>query len=136
VDVVRAGGDAVERQADDQVDGRVDGRVDGHGGEAATTTPESPDRSTSSTASAASAASTAAAAVVTGDGSGPVPVTATADAAEAPSVGRWYPRTALLVYAAFRVGTLVVVAVSNLFTHKSMLHDLEVWDGKWFLLAI
>jgi hypothetical protein len=55
---------------------------------------------------------------------------------DAAPVGRWYPRTALLVYAAFRVGTLVVVAVSNLFTHKSMLHDLEVWDGKWFLLAV
>jgi hypothetical protein len=58
------------------------------------------------------------------------------DQVDAAGAGRWYPTRALLVYAAIRVATVAVVAVSNLFTHRSMLHDLEVWDGKWFLRAV
>jgi hypothetical protein len=50
--------------------------------------------------------------------------------------GRWIPRTALLVYAVARVATLAFVAVSNLFTHKSLSHDLDIWDGTWFLQAV
>jgi len=80
-----------------------------------------------------SAADGAAVSAAGPDPTAPPTVEAAPDAAPA---GRWYPRTALIVYAAIRVGTLVVVAVSNLFTHRSILHDLETWDGKWFLLAI
>lgn len=59
---------------------------------------------------------------------------------DAPVVGvgprHWVPTTALLVYAAIRLGTLAAVAVTDLFTHKGLLHNLEAWDGKWFLLAV
>ena len=49
---------------------------------------------------------------------------------------RWFPRTALLVYAGIRVATVAVVALADLFTHKSLLYDLDIWDGAWFLRAV
>ncbi len=49
---------------------------------------------------------------------------------------RWIPRTALLVYAGIRVATVALVAVANLFTHNSLLYDLDIWDGAWFLQAV
>ena len=49
---------------------------------------------------------------------------------------RWFPRTALLVYAGIRVATVAVVALAALFTHKSLLYDLDIWDGAWFLRAV
>jgi len=52
------------------------------------------------------------------------------------SSGRWFPRTALLVYAGIRVVTVALVAVANLFTHNSLLYDLDIWDGAWFLRAV
>jgi hypothetical protein len=64
------------------------------------------------------------------------PADAAPDQAGAAGAARWYPQRALLVYAAIRVATVAVVAVSTLFSHRSMLHDLEVWDGKWFLRAV
>ena len=50
-------------------------------------------------------------------------------------VGRWIPLTALYVYVACRVITVVSVAVANRFTHNSLLYDLTIWDGEWFLRA-
>ena len=50
--------------------------------------------------------------------------------------GRWFPRTALLVYLACRVASVVFVAVANLFTHNSLLYDLDIWDGEWFLRVV
>ena len=47
--------------------------------------------------------------------------------------GRWVPWTALAVYAAFRVATVVAVAVADLSTHNSLLSELDIWDGAWFL---
>jgi len=63
------------------------------------------------------------------DVSRPAPVTV-------PTRRRWFPRTALVVYAAIRVVTVALVAVANLFTHNSLLHDLDIWDGAWFLRAV
>jgi hypothetical protein len=48
----------------------------------------------------------------------------------------WFPRTALVVYLVIRVVTVVFVAVANLFTHNSILYDLDIWDGDWFLRAV
>ena len=49
---------------------------------------------------------------------------------------RWFPLTALLVYLACRIVTVIPVAVANLFTHNSIVYDLTTWDGRWFLRAI
>jgi len=50
--------------------------------------------------------------------------------------GRWIPLTALYVYVACRVITVVFVAIANRFTHNSLLYDLTIWDGEWFLRAV
>jgi len=60
----------------------------------------------------------------------------TADRVTREPPGRWVPRTALLVYAAIRLVTVALVAVANLFTHNSLLYDLDIWDGAWFLRAV
>jgi hypothetical protein len=52
------------------------------------------------------------------------------------SGGRWIPWTALAVYLGCRVLTIAFVATANLFTHHSILHDLDIWDGRWFLRAV
>ncbi len=52
------------------------------------------------------------------------------------ATGRWFPRTALIVYVVCRVVTVVFVAVANLFTHNSLLYDLGIWDGSWFLRIV
>ncbi len=49
---------------------------------------------------------------------------------------RWFPRTALLVYLVVRVVTVASVAVADLFTHNSLLYDLDIWDGAWFLRIV
>jgi len=62
---------------------------------------------------------------------GPEPGTA----AGGPAV-RWVPTTALLVYLACRVVTVAAVAVANRWTHNSLLYDLGIWDGEWFLRIV
>lgn len=62
-----------------------------------------------------------------GEGEGTVP-----EGAEV----RWFPRTALIVYAACRIATVAFVAVANRFTHNSLLYDLDIWDGAWFLRIV
>jgi len=49
---------------------------------------------------------------------------------------RWFPRTALIVYATCRIATVAFVAVANRFTHNSLLYDLDIWDGAWFLRIV
>jgi hypothetical protein len=49
---------------------------------------------------------------------------------------RWFPVTALVVYFACRIVTVVAVALVNLSTHNSVLYDLTIWDGTWFLRAV
>jgi len=53
-----------------------------------------------------------------------------------PATGRWYPRTALLVYLACRLLTVAALAVANLFTHHGLLAELDIWDGAWFLRIV
>ncbi len=64
------------------------------------------------------------------------PGTVTAAEVERPSPGRWFPRTALIVYLVIRVVTVALVAVADLFTHNSLLYDLDIWDGAWFLRIV
>jgi len=52
------------------------------------------------------------------------------------AAARWIPWTALVVYLTCRVVTVGFVAVANLFTHNSILYDLDIWDGAWFLRAV
>jgi hypothetical protein len=40
------------------------------------------------------------------------------------------------VYLVCRLVTVAFVAVANLSTHNSVLYDLDVWDGTWFLRAV
>ncbi len=49
---------------------------------------------------------------------------------------RWVPWTALVVYAICRALSVGAVAVANLFTHNSLLYDLDIWDGAWFLQIV
>ena len=48
----------------------------------------------------------------------------------------WIPTTALVVYLVCRALTVAVVAVANRFTHNSLLYDLDIWDGEWFLRVV
>ena len=65
-----------------------------------------------------------------------VPRDAEVDQPVSPSPKRWIPWTALLVYAAVRAVTVGIVAVADLWTHNSLLYDLDVWDGAWFLRVV
>jgi len=49
---------------------------------------------------------------------------------------RWFPVVALAAYFACRIVTVVAVALVNLSTHNSVLYDLTIWDGTWFLRAV
>jgi len=49
---------------------------------------------------------------------------------------RWVPVTALVVYLACRVVTVVAVAIADLTTRNSVVFDLTRWDGVWFLRAV
>jgi hypothetical protein len=53
-----------------------------------------------------------------------------------PTHRRWFPTTAVLVYLACRLLTVVAVAVADLRTHNSIVADLTTWDGTWFLRAV
>lgn len=54
---------------------------------------------------------------------------------EAPA-RRWFPTTAVVVYLACRVLTVVGVAIADRTTHNSIVADLTTWDGAWFLRAV
>ena len=66
------------------------------------------------------------------------PVTGVDDPDSGPkeSTVHWIPWTALAVYLVCRVVTVGFVAVANRFTHNSVLYDLDIWDGDWFLRAV
>ena len=49
---------------------------------------------------------------------------------------RWFPMTAVAVYLACRVLTVVAVAIADRTTHNSVVSDLTTWDGTWFLRAV
>lgn len=67
---------------------------------------------------------------------GGVPVAELSPPGPATDRTRWFPRTALLVYLACRLVTVVTVAVAGLFTHNSLLDRLAIWDGDWFLRIV
>jgi hypothetical protein len=52
----------------------------------------------------------------------------------------WWRRVpfarAIVVYLAWRLVTILCVALVELFTHHGLLHDLSIWDGAWFLKAV
>ena len=61
---------------------------------------------------------------------------ASSDLAPEADARRWFPTTALLVYAACRLLTLIGVAVTDLITHNGLVADLTAWDGTWFLKIV
>jgi hypothetical protein len=68
-----------------------------------------------------------------GSGTEPGP----ADEAPAPAASRrWVPWTALAVYAAFRVASVVAMAITAAASHVSLLSKLDIWDGEWFLRIV
>ncbi len=74
-------------------------------------------------------------------GTGPTPTdAATPSPGDAPAPvtppGRWVPWTALAVYAAFRVATVIAMAVTAAASHVGLLSKLDIWDGEWFLAIV
>jgi hypothetical protein len=53
-----------------------------------------------------------------------------------PARARWFPVNEMVAYLACRILTVVGVAVANLLTHNSIVSDLTIWDGTWFLRAV
>jgi hypothetical protein len=49
---------------------------------------------------------------------------------------RWVPWRALAVYAAFRVASVVAMAVVASASHVGLLSKLDIWDGEWFLRIV
>jgi len=69
-------------------------------------------------------------------GAEPAAETVTVGTATRTPAARWFPTTALAVYLACRILTLMAVAVADLTTRNGLVADLTTWDGVWFLRAV
>src|SRR5665213_644542 len=60
------------------------------------------------------------------------------DDPDTPPEGRRWPRWILrpaLIYLVSRAVTWTTLAVTTLFTHQSILQEVDRWDSRWFLRA-
>ncbi len=49
--------------------------------------------------------------------------------------GRWFLFRPVAVYLLCRALTLASLVIADVFTHKGLSGDLDIWDGRWFIRA-